>query len=39
MTAAGWIFMIASLALVLALNVFCFVRLLCRPASGEQQPK
>ena len=36
MTTAGWIFMIASLALVIGLNVFCFARLFGRPVSGEQ---
>lgn len=30
MTAAGWVFMLASLALVLGLNAFCFARLLGR---------
>lgn len=31
MTTAGWVFMLASLALVIGLNVFCFVRLFRRP--------
>lgn len=35
MTLAGWIFMAASLALVIGLNIFCFARLLLRPAAAE----
>ncbi len=34
MTAAGWMFMFASIALVLGLNIFCFGRLLAR---GERE--
>jgi ABC-type nickel/cobalt efflux system permease component RcnA len=35
MTTAGWIFMISSLSLVLALAAFCFWRVLARPSRAE----
>ena len=35
MTPAGWIFMTCSLGFVLGLTVFCFQRVLSRPAASE----
>lgn len=35
MTAAGWVFMSCSLGFVLALVVFCFFRVLSKPAATE----
>ncbi len=35
MTTGGWIFMIGSLSSVICLLVFCFSRVLKKPASTE----
>ena len=35
MTLAGWIMMIASIGLVLALNAYCFTKVLRTPRSEE----
>ncbi len=35
MTAAGWIFMLCSLGFVVALAVYCFYRVLSRPAATK----
>jgi len=34
-TLAGWVFMLCSLVLVLGLAIFCYVRVLFRPAATE----
>lgn len=36
MTLAGWIFMLVSVAFVVALLVFCFARVLRRPNANER---
>ena len=35
MTPAGWVFMLCSLIFVIGLNVFCFGRVLRKPATTE----
>ena len=35
MSLAGWVFMTCSLGFVLALTVFCFYRVLAKPATTE----
>ena len=35
MTLAGWLLMIGSVGFVLGLTVFCFVRVVRSPTSGE----
>jgi len=34
MTAGGWVFMLCSIGLVLALVTFCFYRVLSKPSSA-----
>ncbi len=36
MTASGWLFMLISLLFVLGLNVFCFYKVLVKPAAVEE---
>jgi hypothetical protein len=35
MTIGGWIFMVCSVGFVIGLTVFCFYRVLSRPATTE----
>lgn len=35
MTAAGWLFMLGSIALVVGLTAFCYFRVLSRPSSTK----
>ena len=37
MTFAGWVFMTVSLAFVLALAVFCYVKVLCSKPDEERE--
>jgi len=36
-TATGWIFMVCSVGFVVGLTVFCFHRVLTRPAATEHR--
>lgn len=35
MTSAGWVFMLCSVGFVLGLMLYCFRRVLTRPAAAE----
>lgn len=39
MTPAGWVFMTSSVGFVLALVVFCFIRVLRPPAAPTSDPE